>query len=131
MTLEKRGHTIREERARESREKGGEMKRGFGFDVRLTIDVGGGDEARALSALVGSRQYDHVAGDVLVLVDLEDVPDLGSEEKEENQHARRPIPFRSNRSVQCSTESRVLNSSHDRSSAVSTQECRDGLLRLQ
>ena len=107
MTLEKRGHTIREERARESREKGGEMKRGFGFDVRLTIDVGGGDEARALSALVGGRQHDHVAGDVLVFVDLEDVPDLGSEVKEENQHARRPIPFRSNRSVQCSTESLV------------------------
>lgn len=80
------------------------MKRSFGFDVRLTIDVGGGDEARALSALVGGRQHDHVAGDVLVLVDLENVPDLGSEENKENQHARRPIPFRSNRSVQCSTE---------------------------
>ena len=75
------------------------MERGFGLDVRLTVDVGGGDEARALSALVGGGQHDHVAGDVLVLVDLENVPDLGSEENKENQHARRPIPFRSNRSV--------------------------------
>ena len=96
----------------EDRDTSGREKRGRGqsrlrFDVRFTVDVGGDNVALALLRHVGGGEEKHVAGDVLVLVDLEDVPDLGSEEKEENQHARRPIPFRSNRSVQCSTESLV------------------------
>ena len=56
--------------------EGGNTKRDFGFDVRFTIDVGSGDEAGTLCSLIRGGEDHHVAGDVLVLVDLENVSDL-------------------------------------------------------
>lgn len=91
MMLEEGRDASCNERGGEQRMEGGKTEGSFGFDVRFTIDVGGGDEAGALCGLIRGREEHHVARDVLVFVDLEDVSDL--EVRREQRSYMNVAPF--------------------------------------
>ena len=82
----------------EESETGGRKKRGRGqsrlrFDVRFAVDVGSDDVALTLPRHVGGGEEKHVAGDVLVLVDLQNVAELNREAMRKNEHALHSSAF--------------------------------------
>lgn len=112
----------------EDRDTSGREKRGRGqsrlcFDVRFAVDVGGDDVALALLRHVGGGEEKHVAGDVLVLVDLQNVAGLHREAMRKNEHALHSSAFPPTRFGGSSKQARFENSSPDRSFVVLTREC--------
>lgn len=53
-----------------------ELERGFRFDVCFTVDVGRRDVTLAALGRIARSEQNHVAGNVFVLVDLDDVSGL-------------------------------------------------------